>query len=110
MLLLLWYRDGDDSMAVEVKVNLEMLDNVWRTYEKEITDLKGIIDRIDKTIEALRASAWKTNGADEFFKTYDTTWRQYFDEHISYLEHLRDCLAKAKGEFGEAYKRNKSLY
>ncbi len=97
-------------MATEVKIDLDMLDSVWKTYDTEITELKKIIEQIDKAVKALKSSAWKTNGADEFFKTYDASWREYFTEHISYLEHLRDCLSKARKEFGATYQKNKTLY
>ena len=97
-------------MATEVKVDLDALETAWRTYNSEITNLRNAVDTLDKTIEKLRSSAWKTNGADEFFKNYDSTWKKHFNDHISYLEHLRDCLSKAKTEFGAAYQKNKTLY
>lgn len=97
-------------MATEVKINLDMLENVWNTYDMEISSLRETVRELNKIIEKLRSSAWKTNGADEFFKNYDTTWKRNFEEHISYLEHLRDCLSKARGEFNSVYQKNKTLY
>lgn len=97
-------------MATEVKVNLDMLEDVWKIYNDEITSLKEAVKKLDEVIETLRSSAWKTNGADEFFKNYDKEWKRNFEEHISYLEHLRDCLSKARDEFGSAYQKNRTLY
>lgn len=97
-------------MTTEVKVNLNMLEDVWRTYEQEITSLKDAVKALNDIIEKLRTSSWKTNGADEFFKNYDNEWKRNFEDHISYLEHLRDCLSSAKNEFGSAYQKNRTLY
>lgn len=97
-------------MATEVKIDLDILENGWRTYNTEINNLRDAIDKLDETIQKLRSSAWKSNGSDEFFRNYDTTWKKRFEDHISYMEHLRDCLSKARSEFGSAYQKNKTLY
>lgn len=97
-------------MATEVKVNLDLLEDVWKTYDQEITNLKDALKEVNEVIEKLRSSAWTTNGADEFFKNYDDEWKNNFEDHIAYLEHLRDCLSKAKDEFGDAYQKNRTLY
>ncbi len=94
-------------MATEVKVDLEQLGSVWQTYNNEISHLREAIDSLNKTMDVLRASAWKTNGSDEFFRNYDATWKKRFEEHLSYLEHLRDCLNKANTEFSYAYQKNR---
>lgn len=47
--------------------------------------------------------AHSANGADAFFENYDDSWKKDFDKHISYLKHLRDCLATAKTAFHERY-------
>lgn len=90
-------------MAKEVKVNLDVLDNAKRVYDESITTLEDTVKALSKSIDELKTKAWKTNGADEFFKNYDDSWKKEINAHISYLKHLRDCLQKAKDTFHSKY-------
>lgn len=90
-------------MAKEVKVNLDVLDNAKRVYDESIETLESTVKSLSETIEELRTKEWKSNGADAFFENYDDSWKKEFEKHISYLKHLRDCLATAKTTFHEKY-------
>ncbi len=90
-------------MAKEVKVNLDLLDNAKKVYDESIETLESTVKTLSKAIDELRTKAWKTNGADAFFENYDDSWKKDLDKHISYLKHLRDCLATAKTAFHERY-------
>lgn len=97
-------------MATEVKVNLDLLDEAKRVYDTEIDQLQKAMDELSTAIEQLRCSDWKTNGAEEFFKNYDGSWKVKLKEHIEYLEYLRDCLASAQAGFHEEYSQQNKLY
>lgn len=90
-------------MAKEVKVNLDVLDNAKKVYDVSIETLENTVKTLSASIEELRTKAWKTNGADAFFENYDDSWKKDFNKHISYLKHLRDCLASAQAAFHERY-------
>ena len=90
-------------MATEVKVNLDILDNTKRVYDEAIETLEEAMNKLENTIENLRTQQWKSNGADAFFQNYDGEWKKNLNDHISYLKHLRDCLAKAQTSFRDKY-------
>lgn len=90
-------------MATEVKVNLDVLDNTKRVYDEAIESLTKAMCQLENTIEDLRTKDWKSNGADTFFQNYDGEWKKSLNDHLSYLKHLRDCLAKAQTSFREKY-------
>ena len=90
-------------MAKEVKVNLDVLDNTKKVYDDSIDTLENAVRSLSEAIEELRTKSWNTNGADAFFSNYDDSWKKDFNKHISYLKHLRDCLAIASTVFHEKY-------
>ncbi len=90
-------------MAKEVKVNLDVIDNAKKVYDESIETLELTVKTLSTSIEELRTKAWKTNGSDAFFENYDNFWKKDFEKHISYLKHLRDCLAIAKTAFHERF-------
>ena len=87
-----------------------MLESVWKVYSVEIANLKKAISDLVSAITQLKSSAWKTDGADEFFRNYDSTWKVHIEDHISYMEHLHDCLVKARSEFGIVYQQRQMFY
>lgn len=90
-------------MAKEIKVNLDILDSTKRAYDDAIETLETALNELSTTIEELRSQKWKSNGADTFFQNYDGEWKKSLNDHLSYLKHLRDCLAKAQTSFREKY-------
>lgn len=90
-------------MAKEVKINLDILDSVKKVYDESIETLENALNELSTTIEELRSQQWKSNGADAFFQNYDDTWKKELKDHISYLKHLRDCLATAQSLYHEKY-------
>ena len=95
-------------MSTEVKVNFSVLEKTISVYETQIEILNTAYAEASDAIERLRAASWRTSGADEFFRNYDSTWKKDFKDHIEYLEHLRDCLKLAREGFYEEY--TKKLY
>lgn len=87
----------------EVKVNLDMLDDVRRIYNENIQRLEEANKRLSTAIEVLRNSDWKTEGARAFLEVYDGESKPEMEAHISYLKHLRDCLDKASNTFHACY-------
>ena len=92
-------------MEQEVKVKIDLLESAAATYDQQIDTLKDTCRQADDAIEKLRNSDWKTSGADLFFQNYDDEWKKDLLEHISYLEHLRDCLKLAREGFNEEYNK-----
>lgn len=92
-------------MAMEVKVDLNLLDQAVGIYDTQIDALEQAYTQADRSLEELRKSAWKSSGADAFFQNYDDTWKRDFQDHIDYLKHLRDCLKLAREGFYEEYER-----
>lgn len=90
-------------MAREVKVVFDVLDHTKLVYDESIQELEDALASLEKSIDTLRSEKWKTNGADEFFKSYDDSWKKDLKKHISYLKHLRDCLATAQTSFRAKY-------
>lgn len=87
----------------EVKVNLDMLDDVRRIYNENIQRLEEANKRLSTAIEVLRNSDWKTEGARAFLEVYAGESKPEMEAHISHLKHLRDCLDKASNTFHACY-------
>ena len=96
-------------MAQEVKVCIDLLESAAGIYDQQINNLKDAYQRVKNAIEPLRNSEWKTTGADFFFQNYDDEWNKSLLDHISYLEHLRDCLKLAREGFNEEYNKKIEL-
>mgnify|MGYP000503559699 CR=1 FL=1 len=90
-------------MAREVKVNLDMLDDVRHIYSENILRLEEANNRLNTAIEVLRNSKWKTDGARAFLEVYDGENKPKLAAHISHLKHLNDCLDKASKIFHTCY-------
>ena len=89
-------------------MDLSLLNQVVKTYDTQIDTLETAYSEANRGIEALRDSAWKTDGSDAFFQNYDNTWKKELRDHIDYLKHLRDCLKIAQEGFYEEY--NKKIF
>ena len=96
-------------MAKQVKVKLELLESAAAVYDEQITVLRDAHRQAVDAIERLRNSNWISTGADFFFQNYDDGWKKDLENHISYLEHLRDCLKLAHEGFTEEYNK-KNLF
>ena len=97
-------------MATEVKVNLDLLDKAKQIYNKQINTLRKAMQELEATMDELRTAAWQTEGSRQLFELYDGGWQKNMEEHIQYLEHLRDCLKLAQDEFHSGYDRQNKLY
>lgn len=97
-------------MATEVKVDLDLLDTAKRVYDEEINALRLAMQELKNVMDELRSSAWQTEGSRQLFMFYDGGWQKGMEDHIQYLEHLRDCLKLAQAEFHSGYDRQNKLY
>lgn len=101
-------------MANQLKIDFEALDNAITNYESAVQDFRCLISSLDKTIDTLRNSGWKSSAATKFFETYDGNWRVNMEKHILVIEHLKVCLEHARTNYekladeasyiGEAFK------
>ena len=97
-------------MAREVKINLTQLDATKQVYDKEIANLENAFRRLKTAVNNLQSGEWNTNGSKEFFKVYNSEWEKDFENHISYLKHLQECLGKAQSEFHSQYGKGNRFY
>ena len=90
-------------------MKLDLLEAAATTYTQQIDALNAAYQQATTAIENLRNSDWKSTGAEMFFQNYDDSWKTQLKDHISYLEHLRDCLKLAHEGFTEEYNK-KNLF
>lgn len=88
-------------MAKELVVNFEDINRTIKEYEKSIDDFNDMISSLDRAVDTLKNSEWKSDSATEFFKSYDNGWRENMKKHILIIEHLRKCLEYARNDYEE---------
>lgn len=88
-------------MANKLTIDFDALDSTIKSYEEASKSFEDMILKLDKTIDELKNSEWKSSAATAFFESYDGNWRVNMEKHILIINHLRECLEKARSDYRE---------
>lgn len=86
-------------MAKKLMIDLEMLNSTINNYEQASQEFTEMIRSLDRVVDTLRNSEWKSTAATAFFATYDDNWRVNMEKHILIIDHLRECLEGARTDY-----------
>ena len=90
-------------MATNINVDLDQLQDTWKVYKSEVTNLKACMRKLDSAIGDLKSADWISDAATAYFNNYDTAWKENMQRQTDILEHLRDCLETADSEYQNIY-------
>ena len=88
-------------MANKLTIDFDALDYAIKQYEEASKNFGDMISALDKTVDELKNSEWKSSAATAFFASYDDNWRVNMEKHILIINHLRECLEKARSDYHE---------
>lgn len=96
-------------MANKLKINMDQLESTIKTYEKSHQQFEQLVKDLNKSVDNLKNTGWKSSASTAFFNTFDDTWKKNIEKHILIIGHLQDCLENAQREYEEIYNRIPSL-
>ncbi|MDR1013757.1 MAG: WXG100 family type VII secretion target [Coriobacteriales bacterium] len=97
-------------MVRRVEIDLNKLAKAQSAYTRVVRDLESSIKSLDKAINLLKNSGWKSSAATAYFKHYNNAWTGNMTKRVKMLKHIESCLQKAREEYLAIYDELKSLY
>lgn len=86
-------------MARKLSVNFDAMENTIRQYEESADDFKNMLSTLNKSVNVLRDSGWKSGASEAYFSSYDETWKKNMEDHLKIIEFMRDCLRDAVNDY-----------
>lgn len=92
-----------------LKLDLDQLNDTIRVYNTSITDLKASFSEMEKAVNTLKNSGWKSPAATAFFQLFDTSWKKNMERQLKIMGHLKSCLDGAKTDYQAVYEKVHTL-
>lgn len=87
--------EGNTDLAFDTGV----LRKAAGEYKQIATDLRGMSNRLDSLLSALKESGWTTPAGTAFYEMTNTNWEKNIEKYASLLDTLNSILIKASGEY-----------
>lgn len=94
----------------DLRFDIEAFQRAMAEYKDLIDKMTEIKDTLERQLEDLESTSWKSQAGEKFQRHYEKTWKKNVETYTDLLTHLTDTLGVVKGKYESLYGRARELH